>query len=160
MRTNCRRKLVVFTMATITLGAAQSSAAPICTPNMDPLKCGEAQLAEAASLLAQYKSEVARLDGELRRVAQGLSPDFVKFVKGEPLKDMVNNKWNTAKAKCDEGYVAIGGVCDGSPVGVVHPMTKFEDRRTFVCNFHLNAHDGDKNRELIATVACLKERAN
>jgi hypothetical protein len=155
-----------LTIVTI-LGAIESKAAPICTPNMDPLKCGEAQLTEAASILGQYKSEIARLDfeitrlnDELRRVTQGVPPGSVSWKTGTPLRGMVNNQWNKARATCDDGYVVVGGVCGGSPIGVVHPMTAVEDKRTFLCDFFLNAHDGNPNRELIATAACLKERTN
>jgi hypothetical protein len=53
------RLIIAVVIATL-YGTAALKAAPICTPNMDPLKCGEAQLARIIHEATVFSREMAR----------------------------------------------------------------------------------------------------
>lgn len=110
----------------------------------------------------QSNRRVASLAAALLLTSFSAAAQNAKTVVGDELRPLVNNAWNKARALCETGYIAVGGTCDGNPVGVVHPMTGFEEdpinkkRTAFFCNFYINGHDGSPTRSIRATAGCVK----
>lgn len=110
----------------------------------------------------QINRRVACLAAALLLTSFGAAAQNAKMVVGDELRPLVNNEWNKARALCETGYLAVGGTCEGNPVGVVHPMTGFEadpkdkGRTAFFCNFYISGHDGSLTRSIRATAGCVK----
>jgi hypothetical protein len=155
-----------------------SSWALDCT-NLKPVDCytqGVKQVEEAEGKFESLRSEISNLRDELRDarreiaalqrrpdVTKGLPSNSFEWVTGDVVRITgpfpTGGKLITAHATCRDGYVTTGGVCAGNPINVVHPMTAFEGRRTFMCNFHVVSTDLT-DRTLTATTSCLKEQSS
>jgi hypothetical protein len=103
---------IVVAFVIIFLGENEATAAPICTPDMEPLKCGEAQLAEAASLLGEYKHEIARLEAQISTLRTQQPNVEIKigdltFAKklAEPDKNWI------VTGDCPSGYKVVSYYC-------------------------------------------------
>ena len=108
-----------------------------------------------ASVRAEVKALQLRPD-----VSKGLPSTSFEWVPGDVVHITgipTGGKLITARATCREGYVVMGGVCAGNPLNVVHPMTAFDGRKTFMCNFQVVSTDAI-DRTLTATASCLKEQ--
>lgn len=116
-----KRLMYVF-LTIMIIGGAKSSAAPICTPNMDPVKCAEAQIAEAAALLGQFKSDVARLEAEIAALR---APRQTTVVSGNrvrcdmPWSDTAPDS-NASIATCPSDYTLLSGGCDMTCLSMDH----------------------------------------
>jgi hypothetical protein len=112
----------------------------------------------AAALLfawSVYRSSIETVKAAAETVRAGVT---VKFKVGEKKEGIFGAGLFAASATCDDGYVVVGGVCEGNPLVIVHPMTAFgPDKRTFSCNFDLGANTGTaRDRWLRATASCVK----
>jgi hypothetical protein len=118
-------RLIPIVTVILIFGGFESKAAPICTPNMDPVKCAEAQLADSAALLGQFKSEIARLETEIATLrSQSLAPRQTIVVPGNRVRcdlawsDASDN--NASVATCPADYTLLSGGCDMTCLSMDH----------------------------------------